>query len=155
MLCQVSFFLDRLLDSVGRVLPQHLRTKGSVGAGVGQSVRWPGYGLDNGGSIPGRDRDFSLRHRVQTRSVAHPPSYPVDTGGISEWVKRPKRKADHFHPVPWFRICGAIPPLPHISSWFGAELSTRNNFTFILEQGDRISIDVTSLAGDFSFVMLR
>jgi hypothetical protein len=40
-----------------------------------------GYGLDGWGSIPGRDRDFSLLPRVQTSSGVHPASYLVGTRG--------------------------------------------------------------------------
>jgi hypothetical protein len=42
------------------------------------------YGLDNrmiGIRIPTRAGNFSLRHRVQTGSEAHPASYPRDTRG--------------------------------------------------------------------------
>jgi hypothetical protein len=50
-----------------------------------------GYGLDHRGSgvrFPAGAGKFSLRHRVQTGSVAHPASYPVDTRGSF-----PRRKA--------------------------------------------------------------
>jgi len=30
-----------------------------------------GYGMDNPGSIPGMDRDFSLRHYIHTGSKSH------------------------------------------------------------------------------------
>jgi hypothetical protein len=36
-----------------------------------------GYRLDGWGSIPGRARDFSPLHSVQTVSGAHPVSYPL------------------------------------------------------------------------------
>jgi len=39
------------------------------------------YGLDDQGSIPGRGKTFSLRHRVQTNFGAHPVSYTMGTGG--------------------------------------------------------------------------
>jgi hypothetical protein len=32
-------------------------------------------------SLQGQGRDFSLQHDVQTSSGAHPPSYPMGTGG--------------------------------------------------------------------------
>jgi len=36
-------------------------------------------------------------------------------------VKWPWHEADHsFHLVPRLKICGAIPPVPHMSSWHGA-----------------------------------
>jgi hypothetical protein len=40
-----------------------------------------GYGMDGQGSIPGRDRDFSLLHGVKTGSGVHPVSYAMGTGG--------------------------------------------------------------------------
>jgi hypothetical protein len=39
-----------------------------------------GYGLDEEGSITGRDSEFFLRHRVQTGSGPHPASYPMSNG---------------------------------------------------------------------------
>jgi len=40
---------------------------------------------DYRGSIPGEGWDFSLPHRAQTGSGAHPASSPVGTGGIFSW----------------------------------------------------------------------
>jgi len=40
-----------------------------------------GYGLDDRGSILGKGTDFSLRHRVQRGSAAHPTSYPMGIAG--------------------------------------------------------------------------
>jgi hypothetical protein len=53
-----------------------------MGARVAQSVYKLGYGLDNWDSIPGTGNDeiFSLHHRVQTGSGAHPAFYPVGNG---------------------------------------------------------------------------
>jgi hypothetical protein len=39
--------------------------------------------------------NFSLRHRVQTGSGAHPTSYPMGIGAPSLGVKRPDSEADH------------------------------------------------------------
>jgi len=39
---------------------------------------YPGYGLDDWGIIPGRDRDFSLHHHIQ--STVHPDSCPMVLG---------------------------------------------------------------------------
>jgi hypothetical protein len=44
-----------------------------------------GYGLDDGGSrvrFPAGTGNFSLHHRVQNGSRAHPFSYPVGTRGF-------------------------------------------------------------------------
>jgi hypothetical protein len=46
------------------------------------------------GLIPGRDRDFSLHHHVQTCSGAHPASYPMGTGGSYTRVNVAKHEAD-------------------------------------------------------------
>jgi hypothetical protein len=40
-----------------------------------------GYGLDDEGSIPGRNIDFSLHHHVQISSDTHLASFPVGTRG--------------------------------------------------------------------------
>jgi hypothetical protein len=62
-----------------------------------------GYGLDDRGSrvrFPAGAGNFSLHHRVQNGSGAHPASYPLDrvTGALSLGVKRPWREADHSPP---------------------------------------------------------
>jgi hypothetical protein len=57
-----------------------------------------GYGLGDrmiGVRFPAGGGNFSLHHRVQTGSEAHPASYPVGTGDLSLRVKRPGREADH------------------------------------------------------------
>jgi hypothetical protein len=55
----------------------------------------------NSGSIPNRDRDFSLLHHVQTGSGAHQTSYPVGTGDLSLGVKWTGMKlTSHLHLVP-------------------------------------------------------
>jgi hypothetical protein len=57
-----------------------------------------GYGLEDrmiGVRFPAGAGNFFLRHRVQTRSGAHPASYPVDKGATSLGVRRPGRVTDH------------------------------------------------------------
>jgi hypothetical protein len=47
-----------------------------------------GYGLDDRCSrvgFPAGAGDFSLQHRVQNGSGAHPASYPMGTGGLFPW----------------------------------------------------------------------
>jgi len=64
-------------------------------------------GLYDRGSIPGRDNDeiFSLRHRVQTGSGAHPVSSPmVNAGSYPGSLKL----TTHFDKI------------PNRSSWSGA-----------------------------------
>jgi hypothetical protein len=75
--------------------------------------------MDNRSSIPGKAGSFSLRHFVQTGSEDHPASYPMTPVSLSPGVKRPGREGDHLHLVPRLRMCGAISPLPHTSSWRG------------------------------------
>jgi hypothetical protein len=51
-------------------------------------------------------------------------------GGSFPEIKRTGRVADHSPPlVPRLRMRGAIPPLPNTSSWRGAWLKHRDNFT--------------------------
>jgi hypothetical protein len=60
-----------------------------------------GCGLDDRGSgvrFPTGAGNFSLHHRVQNGSGAHPAVCPVGTGAISLGVKRPGREADHSPP---------------------------------------------------------
>jgi len=97
--------------------------------------REPGYlshyseyacGLDDEGSIPGRDGKgfFYLCHCVQTGSWDHPASYPMILGVLSPGVKWPRHEADCSPPVPRLRMHGTIPLLPHMSAWHGVQLST-------------------------------
>jgi hypothetical protein len=61
-----------------------------------------GYGLDDRGSMvrfPAGAGNFSLHHRVQNGSGAHPASNPTSMGGsLSMGVKRPGREVDHSPP---------------------------------------------------------
>jgi hypothetical protein len=78
--------------------------------------------------VSGGAGNFSLHHRVQTGSGAHPTSYPR---AISRGIKRLGREADHtLRLVLRSRKRGAISPLPNTSSWRGAQLKHRDNFTF-------------------------
>jgi hypothetical protein len=60
-----------------------------------------GYGLDDLGSrvrfLAGAE-NFSLYHRVQNGSGAHPASYPMGTRGSFPGVKWARCKADHSFP---------------------------------------------------------
>jgi hypothetical protein len=60
-----------------------------------------GYGLDGRGCrvrFPAGAGNFSLYHRVQIGSEAHPASCPMCTEGFSLGVKLPGREADHAPP---------------------------------------------------------
>jgi hypothetical protein len=50
----------------------------------------------------------------------HPASYPMGAGALSlgEGAKRPGHEDDRSHPSSVeVKNCGALPPLPHTSSW--------------------------------------
>jgi hypothetical protein len=60
-----------------------------------------GYGLDCRRlevQVPTGAGDFSLLHRVQTGSGAHPASYPTGTEGSFRGVRRTGREADQSPP---------------------------------------------------------
>jgi hypothetical protein len=60
-----------------------------------------GYGLDDRGTrvrFPVGTGNFSLCHRVQNGSGAHPASYPMGIGTLSLEVKRWGREPDHSPP---------------------------------------------------------
>jgi hypothetical protein len=60
-----------------------------------------GYGLDDLGSrvrIVVGAGNFSLYHRVQNGSGAHPASYPMGIGDLSLGLRRPGRESDHSTP---------------------------------------------------------
>jgi hypothetical protein len=48
--------------------------------------------------FPAGDGNFSLHHRVQNGSGAHPASYTMVLGDLSLGVKRPGREANHSPP---------------------------------------------------------
>jgi hypothetical protein len=67
--------------------------------------------------------------RVHPGYVAHPAPYLMGTWGCFPEDKRPAREADRSpHLAPRLRMNGAVPPLPHTSSWRGFQLSTGNVF---------------------------
>jgi hypothetical protein len=74
-------------------------------------------------------QDFSLLHSAQTGSGAQ-----WLPGAISQGVNRQGHEADHSPPSSAeVKKGGAIPPLPHMSSWHSTELiKHRNTFTFFL-----------------------
>jgi hypothetical protein len=75
-----------------------------------------GYVLHGPGLIPGRVR-FSLLHSVRTDSGDNQTSYPMSTRDF--FPGRPK--SDHSPPSSAeVNKVGAIPPLPHMSSWHSA-----------------------------------
>jgi hypothetical protein len=49
-------------------------------SGRAQSEYWLDYGLEIGVRFSAEVQIFSLHHRVQTASGAHPASYPMGTG---------------------------------------------------------------------------
>jgi hypothetical protein len=55
------------------------------------------YGLD--GSIPGREKDFTLLNRVQTGCESYPAFHPTDAGGLfSLGIKWAGRESDRLPP---------------------------------------------------------
>jgi hypothetical protein len=63
-------------------------------------------------------QDLSLLHRVQTDSRAHPTLYQRVLEAASPGSKTTGREADHSpSSIAKVKNGGAIPPLPHISSW--------------------------------------
>jgi hypothetical protein len=76
-----------------------------------------GYGLDCRGSIPGRGKTFFCIAYRPALGLNEPPIY-WGLGVISPGVKRPGSEADHsLSCSAKVKNCGAIPPLPHVSSW--------------------------------------
>jgi hypothetical protein len=57
------------------------------------------YGLGwSGVQVPVESVNFSLHHRVQTGSGAHPVSYPMVPGALSPRAKWSGREANHSPP---------------------------------------------------------
>jgi hypothetical protein len=114
--------------------------------------------------------NFSLRHRVQTSTGAHPASYSIGTGVSPPGVKRPGREADHLPPsrAEVKECVNLYLHSPGISSWRGAYLSTKTTLSLPLASMRRIwsvtavsynlvSRDLTSVGNifplQFSYIM--
>jgi hypothetical protein len=84
-----------------------------------------GYGLEGQGPIPGRSKIFLLT--AESRTALRPTRHPIQwvPRALSQRVKRLGCEADHSPPSNAdAKNGGAIPPLPHTSSW------SRDNFPF-------------------------
>jgi hypothetical protein len=68
---------------VDTVFKVSIKTCGSSGAGIAQTVLRLGYGLNDGGLIPGRGNNgiFSLHHCIHTSSGNYPAFYTMGTRG--------------------------------------------------------------------------
>jgi hypothetical protein len=93
-----------------------------------------GYGLDDQGSriqFPAGSGNFSLHHRLQNGSGAHPASYPVGTRGSFLGGKAAEAWSWPLSPssaeVEWVELYHHSPNTP---SWRGAQLKHRDNFIF-------------------------
>jgi hypothetical protein len=82
---------------------------------------WPGYGLDDRGSgvrFPAGAGNFSLLHRFQAGSGAHPGSYLMGTGDSFSGIKRPDREAYHSpHSSAKVKECVALYSHSPNASW--------------------------------------
>jgi hypothetical protein len=106
----------------------NMRTSLLWGARIAQ---WFSTGLRAGWSgilVPAGAGNFSLHHRVQTGSGAHPASYPVGTRGSF-----PRgRAALDLHLVNRSRMREALPPLLHTPSKRGAQLKKAQGQLYLL-----------------------
>jgi len=73
-----------------------------------------------------RGFDSRQKHKIvllasASRPALRPIQPPIqrELGSLSSWVKRPERKAGHSPPSSPEIKSGAMPPLPHTSSWRG------------------------------------
>jgi hypothetical protein len=75
--------------------------------------------------------NFSLHHRVQNGSGAHPASYAMGTGGSFPGVKRPGREANHS-PPPSAEVNNAwrYTSTPQYTFMAWCLVKHRDNFTF-------------------------
>jgi len=117
----------------------------------------------SGARDPARDGHFSLQHRVQTDSGAHPASYPMGNTGAFPGGKAAVVLSWQltFIKCQGQRMCGDIPPHPNTPSWRGAQFKQTLPFTtnntnmtaaWIWCYSDTI---VTTSAGSYSFCGTR
>jgi hypothetical protein len=85
-----------------------------VGTSVGLRTD---YRIDGRGSIPVRDKDFSLFHCVGTGCRFHPASYSMGTEEFFNGIKRPGSETEHSPPSrAVVKNGGAILPITHTHS---------------------------------------
>jgi hypothetical protein len=91
-------------------------------------------------AIAGGAGNFSLHHRVQNGSGAHPASYPMCTRGSFLGVKRPGREADHSPPSSAeVKECVELYlHSPNTPSWRGAQLNHRRTLPFYFYLTDKV-----------------
>jgi hypothetical protein len=89
-------------------------------AAIARSVQWLEYETEYGRIV--------VRFQVEARLSSFPepphclwcpPSLPfsVYQRVFSQRIKRPRREAEHLHPLPALRLRGATPPVHHMHSW--------------------------------------
>jgi hypothetical protein len=110
------------------LLAHHIKSRdSSVGVALG-------YGLDDRGSrfrFPAGSGNFSLHHRVQTGSEAHPASYRMGTGGSFRGDKEVGVWSWPLTSI-WCRdqrMSGAIPPLPQYNFMAGCSVTKKTQGT--------------------------
>ena len=91
------------------------------GTGVVQCVQWQDYWLDGRGSIvpfPAKSRNFSPLQKVETGCGTHPTFYSKGKG-LLHWGQsgRSVKLTTPHHLLPRLRMNGAVPLLPHTTSW--------------------------------------
>jgi hypothetical protein len=97
---------------------------------IAQSVWRLGDGLDDRDfrvRFLARTENFSIHHRVQNGSGAHPPSYQWVPGALSLGSKRPGCEADHSPPS-HTEVKECVEPYLHPSntpSWRGAQFKKK------------------------------
>jgi hypothetical protein len=76
--------------------------------------------MDGGVPFPSRARDVSLLHSIQTGSRSNQLPIKLILGALSTGTKQPRGEANHsLLFTAQVKNDGAIPPLPHTSSWHG------------------------------------
>jgi hypothetical protein len=103
----------------------------SAGLGVG----WLGV------RVPAVFGNFSLHHRIQTGSGAHPASYPMGTKGSfpEGWSGLDVKQTTRLHPCRGQRISVAIPPLSQYSFmvWRSVKKSTGTTLPYSVFRNSR------------------
>jgi hypothetical protein len=104
-------------------------------AGIAREFERRARSSRNRVGFPVRARHISLPQRIQTGPEANQPRIRWEPGAPTPGIKRQGREVDHSsNLVPRLRLCGATPPVPHMSSCRGALLiKHRENFNVIVK----------------------
>jgi hypothetical protein len=112
-------------------------------------ILWISYGLDDRGSwvrFPAGAWNFSLHHRVEIGSGAHPAFYSMGIRVSFPGVKRPGREPDHSHLVPRSKNAWRYTSTPQYAfmEWCSLKKSTGTTLPLLYNYDDHDNLHIVN-----------